>query len=104
MGIPQGAHYSISETADDYVSTAGIKAEDSPINYDGVDGFDALIDKVEDDIEDEDIYTGYTNERKGTIPTGILSTVGGSVALAAVGIAGIAGGAMYLKKKKSEED
>lgn len=46
----------------------------------------------------------FTNDRAGNIPTGILSTVVGSAALVALGIAGVAGGALYLKKKKSEEE
>ena len=104
QGLPKGATYSVSEDAEDYTPTDSISQADSTLNWDGTEGFDALDDDVSGEIEDEDIYTGYTNDRSGVIPTGVLSTVAGSIGLAAIGIAGIAGGAIYLKKKKSEDD
>ena len=57
-----------------------------------------------DDYIQDDTVIDFTNNRQGVIPTGILSTLAGSLCLAAVGIAGIAGGAYYVKKKKSEDD
>lgn len=103
-GLPQGVSYALSEEAEDYSATGGITAALSTLNWDGADGADALSNAQSGKIQAADIYTGFTNSRVGTIPTGILSTVGGSAALAVFGIAGVAGGVLYLKKKKSEEE
>ena len=46
----------------------------------------------------------FTNDKAGTLPTGVLMTVAGSAAIAALGIAGVAAGTVYLRKKKSEEE
>ena len=104
LGLAKNTVYTVDESEEDYSKSATIKKSDSSLNWDGTEGFDALTDAVSGTIADADIHTGFTNDRSGDIPTGILSTVGGSAALAVVGIAGIAGGAMYLRKKKSEED
>ncbi len=105
LGLAEGTKYDISENKEDYSQTAGIAANLSTLDWNGTAGYDALSDAVKNTTGiTADVHTGFTNDRSGTIPTGILSTVGGSAALAVVGIAGIAGGAMYLRKKKSEED
>ena len=104
QGIPEGAAYSVTETEEDYTKTAGITQSLSMLNWDGASGNDALTDAVSGSIGDADIHTGYTNDRSGTIPTGILSTVAGSLGIVALGIAGVAGGIVYLKKKKSEDE
>ena len=106
QGLPKGASYSVTEDAEDYTQTSGIAAALSPLNWDGDDtnGNDALDNAAEGSIADADIHTGYTNDRSGTIPTGILTTVAGSLGIVALGIAGVAGGAVYLKKKKSEDE
>ena len=104
LGLAKNTVYTVDESEEDYSKSDTIKKSDSSLNWDGTEGFDALTDAVSGTIADADIHTGFTNDRSGDIPTGILSTVGGSAALAVVGIAGIAGGAMYLRKKKSEED
>ena len=103
-GLPEDASYSITEAAEDYASTRTIPQADSVINWDGKAGYDALADAVSGTISDADIHTGYVNERKGTIPTGVIMTVAGSAALVLIGFAGAVAGTIYMKKKKSEED
>ena len=104
QGLPEGASYSVTEDEEDYTKTTGIVQKLSTLDWNGESGNDALADAVSGTIADADIHTGYTNDRSGTIPTGILSTVAGSLGIVALGIAGVAGGAVYLKKKKSEEE
>ena len=104
QGLPKGASYSVTEDEEDYTKTSGITKDLSTLDWNGESGNDALADAVSGTIADADIHTGYTNDRSGTIPTGILSTVAGSLGIVALGIAGVAGGAVYLKKKKSEDE
>lgn len=104
QGLPKGASYSVTEDEEDYTKTTGIVQKLSTLDWNGESGNDALADAVSGTIADADIHTGYTNDRSGTIPTGILSTVAGSLGIVALGIAGVAGGAVYLKKKKSEDE
>ena len=104
QGLPKGASYSVTEDEEDYAKTQGIIQSLSTLNWNGEAGNDALGDAVSGSIDNADIHTGYTNDRSGAIPTGILTTVAGSLGIVVLGIAGIAGGAVYLKKKKSEEE
>lgn len=108
IGLPQGATYALTENAEDYTSEDGTKKEAIPAT--GTKGEAGYVEaKLYDDetagtIGATDIYTGFTNSRSGMIPTGILSSVAGSIGIVALGLAGITGGALYLKKKKSEEE
>lgn len=104
QGLPEGASYSVTEDAEDYAQTSGITADLSPLNWDGESGNDALADAASGNITDADIHTGYTNDRSGTIPTGILTTVAGSLGVVALGAIGVTGGMIYMKKKKSEDE
>lgn len=104
QGLPKGASYSVTEDEEDYTKTSGITKDLSTLDWNGESGNDALSDAASGTIADADIHTGYTNDRSGTIPTGILSTVAGSLGIVALGIAGVAGGVVYLKKKKSEDE
>ena len=104
QGLPKNATYAVSEEAEDYTPTNGITAALSTLNWDGTDGNDALNGDLSGTIESADVYTGFTNDRSGAIPTGILSTVAGSAGLIALGVIGVAGGVFYVKKKKSEDE
>jgi len=104
QGLPKGASYSVTEDEEDYTKTSGIAAALSPLNWNGESGNDALNDAVSGSIADADIHTGYTNDRSGTIPTGILTTVAGSLGVVALGAIGVTGGIIYMKKKKSEDE
>ena len=107
-GLPQGATYDLTEAAEDYTSSEGTGKVAVPES--GTPGEAGYIpaktfdDDTSGTIGANDVYTGYTNTRAGMIPTGILSTVAGSLGLAAVGLAGLTGGVLYIKKKKSEEE
>ncbi len=102
--LPLGAEYEVSENAEDYTPSDFITKDLSPLNYDGVDGNDAFNDALSGQIADKDIYTGFTNNRTGAIPTGIIASIAGPLALAGVGVVGAIGTVIYLKKKKSEEE
>ena len=94
-GLAEGTKYTITEEAEDYTPTVDVNNEKAIVSGTVVSSDTAGIHA--------DTIVQYTNDRSGVIPTGVLSTVAGSAGLVAVGILGIAGGALYLKKKKSEE-
>ena len=102
--LPFGAEYEVSENAEDYTPSDFITEDLSPLNYDGEDGNDEFNDAHRGQIADKDIYTGFTNNRTGAIPTGIIASIAGPLALAGVGVVGAIGTVIYLKKKKSEEE
>ena len=107
MGLAKGTKYTVTEAPEDYTPSAVITGD--TMTGDGTaDGTPAAITLTEnamsDDYIQDDTVIDFTNNRQGVIPTGILSTLAGSLCLAAVGIAGIAGGVYYVKKKKSEDD
>ena len=107
-GLPQGAKYTVSEDEEDYTSSEGTdKVAVAAVGTPGEEGYVAA--KLYDDdpsgtIGTSDVYTGFTNNRQGDIPTGILSTVKGSVIIIAVGAVGVIGAIVFLKKRKSEEE
>ena len=102
--LPLGAEYDISEDAEDYTSIEMITKDLSFVNYDGQDGNDAFGDAVSGTITDKDIYTGYTNDRSGAIPTGIIASIAGPIILVGVGVVGVIVAFICIKKKKSEEE
>lgn len=104
QGLPKNATYAVSEEAEDYTAADGITAALSTLDWNGEAGKDALSDSKNGTIDSKDIHTGFTNDRSGAIPTGLLSTVAGSAGLVAIGLAGIVVGVFYIKKKKSEEE
>ena len=104
QGLAEDTTYTITENAEDYTSTNGITAALSTLDWDGTTGNDALSDPLNGTIASADIHTGFTNDRSGTIPTGLLSTVAGSAGIIALGVIGVTGGAIYLKKKRSREE
>ena len=67
-GLPEGFTYELSEDAEDYTSSDGISdAEGLNRAYsDPVSKTTAVTD---------DVYTGFTNDRTGVIPTGVLLTI-----------------------------
>ena len=83
--------YEITEDEEDYTSSEGISAEDSPFNIDGVSGNDALTGKTSDTITTDGsvIYTGFTNTRRGVVPTGVLLSIAGLVVAAIFIVAGV---------------
>ena len=105
-GLPKDAKYSVTEDAEDYTSTAAdaiLDETDSSVKGFKINTID-FKSASSGTIANDDIYTGFRNERSGILPTGLLSTVGSSAGIAALGAVGVIGGLLYLKKKKSEED
>lgn len=100
--IEDGSSYEVSEENEDYASKAGIEKSLSTLNWDGVEGNDALTDLVTATNVTEDVHTGYVNDKTGKIPTGVLSTVKTSAGVIFLGLAGLAAGALSLKKKKED--
>ena len=90
-GLTVGMSYEITEDEEDYTSTEGISAEDSPFNIDGIGGNDALTGKTSDTITTDGsvIYTGFTNTRRGVVPTGVLLSIAGLVVAAIFIVAGV---------------
>lgn len=103
-GLSRGILYRVLEDAEDYTSDNSISASLSPLNYDGQEGNDAFTDNFTDTIDDSDIHTGYTNDRSGAIPTGIIASIAGPIILVGVGVVGVIVAFICIKKKKSEEE
>jgi hypothetical protein len=68
-GLPEGYTYELSELKEDYVSTNGISQ--------ATNGTTAYQDPVANTTTgvSADIKTGFTNDRTGVIPTGVLLTI-----------------------------
>ena len=67
-GLPDGYLYELSELPEDYTSTNGISA--------AVSGSTAYQDPVVNTTGvSADIKTGFTNDRSGVVPTGVLVTI-----------------------------
>ena len=104
IGIPENFQYEITEDAEDYTLAETITAANSSLNWDKTDGFDALTDPVKSDAPvSADIHTGFTNDKTGTIPTGVLMTVGPVVAAGLVVVCGIAAMVVVSAKRKAAE-
>ena len=112
-GLPVGTTYELTEDAEGYESTAGITQAVSVINWDGVAGNDALSDSITGTIAiddkdatttgDGDIHTGFTNDKQGIIPTGVLMTMTPVVVIAVIAVAGVAFFAVRGAKRKAVE-
>jgi len=112
-GLPVGTTYALTEDAEDYTSTAGIAKAVSAINWDGAAGNDALSDAVTGTIAlddndssttgDGDIHTGFTNDKQGVIPTGVLVTMTPVIVIAVIVVAGIAFFVVRSAKRKAVE-
>ncbi len=104
-GLAEGTQYTITEAPEDYTPTAVISGDTK--TGDAADDGTAITladNAMSDDYIQNDTVIDFTNNRQGVIPTGVLSTLAGSLCIAAIGIAGIAGGTIYMKKKKSKDD
>lgn len=67
-GLPDGYGYTLTETAEDYASSATISAANGK-------GGVAYSDPATGSNVSADIKTGFTNDRTGIIPTGVLLTI-----------------------------
>ncbi len=101
-GLEKGVKYTVTEPdPEGYVSVAGIKDTDSSMERDSShEGFDEFKDPTTGTISSASVYTGFTNSRTGTIPTGILLSV---AAPAGIGLC-VLGGIIFLAVKRSRKD
>ncbi|MBR3630573.1 MAG: hypothetical protein IKN55_08915 [Oscillospiraceae bacterium] len=113
-GLAEGTSYSITEAPEDYSDTATVtgdtktqdKTKTGGTEAEPVYGSDISYSnhQIADTYISGDAEVAFTNDRSGTIPTGILTTVAGSLGIVVLGAAGVIGGALYMRKKKSEEE
>lgn len=107
-GIPSGLGYTITETEEEYAAsvsmntTGDVKTDDK--TGEGTDIDTTGKNTVTDTFLKSSAGVVFTNSRQGSIPTGILNTIKGSAAIAALGLTGIVGGTVIVKKKKSEDE
>ena len=112
-GLSVGTTYDLTEDAEGYTSTAGITAAVSVINWDGKDGNDALADAVKGTVklldadntttDDGDLQTGFTNDKQGIIPTGVLVSATPVIIIAVVVVAGVVLFIVMSAKRKASE-
>ncbi|MBQ4362583.1 MAG: QVPTGV class sortase B protein-sorting domain-containing protein, partial [Oscillospiraceae bacterium] len=98
-GVPIGASYSIKEDKEDYKQTHGAAALITDKSFtDGT--YDSTTEKITGTIakkldnnsqplEDQNYYTGFTNNLNGVIPTGILLTYTPFIIISVIAVAGI---------------
>ena len=110
-GLPVNTTYALTEDAEGYVSTAGITQALSTLNWDSdtttgtaTDGFDALSDSVNGTITNADIHTGYTNDKQGIIPTGVLVKIAPVIGVGLLVIAGVIFFAVIATKNREQDD
>ena len=103
LGLPEGCDYTVSEDAEDYTSNEGITAANSSLDWDGTAGVDALGDDLTGTMN-ADKHTGFTNEKKGLIPTGVLLVATPVIIVALIAIAGVVFFSVRSAKSKAQED
>ena len=105
QGLAPGTQYTLGENSEDYTSTTRISASVSSLDWDAsVEGNDALSDPANGAIESADIHTGFTNDRSGTIPTGILMSIAKPAILGIVILACIAFLIIRSRKHAAEDE
>ena len=112
-GLAEGTSYTITEAPEDYSDSATVtgdtKTQDKTntgTEEEPVMGSDISYSnhQIADTYISGDTVAAFTNDRSGAIPTGILTTVAGSLGIVALGAIGVTGGMIYMKKKKSEDE
>ena len=104
-GIPGGTKYTLTEEKEDYTSTNGITAALSTLNWDGTTGYDALDDALSNTTGiNANVHTGFTNDKQGIIPTGIILKMAPVAGIAFIVVAGVIFfGVMSVKRKEYED-
>ena len=69
-GLPQAATYTLTENYEDYAQSPGITTAVS-----GKTQAYAAPASTATDIGSDDVYVGFTNDKQGVIPTGVLLTI-----------------------------
>ena len=106
QGLPLNAHYTVAEIAEDYSPSAVItgdtisgKTGSTAVAMTESAGTSTTTATVTDSDLTADTTIAFTNTRKGTIPTGVITSVLPGAAIAVLGIAGYA----IIRKKNEEE-
>ena len=105
-GLPEGVSYTVTEDPEDYTPTAAISAGDTKTGDAAEEGTAIALDgnAMSDTFMKEDTTIDYTNNRQGTIPTGILLSI---AAPALIGVL-VLGAIIFLvvkgKRRSAEED
>ncbi|HBZ03894.1 MAG TPA: hypothetical protein DEO83_08815 [Lachnospiraceae bacterium] len=109
-GFVKGTSYEVSEDKEDYTSTEGISADNSSFEYDSThDKNDELMDSASGTFKEDannkliPVYTGFTNDKSGTIPTGVILSATGLIILGIIVVAGIVFFGIRSKKKYEED-
>lgn len=109
-GFVKGTSYEVSEDKEDYTSTEGILADNSSFEYDSThNNNDELMDSTSGTFEEDTnnklipVYTGFTNDKSGTIPTGVILSATGLIILGIIVVAGIVFFGIRSKKKYEED-
>ncbi len=112
-GLAEGTSYTITEDPEDYSDSAAVTGDTKTLDKTNtgteevpVMGSDISYSnhQIADSYISGDANVAFTNDRSGAIPTGILTTVAGSLCVVALGAIGVTGGIIHMKKKKSEDE
>ncbi len=105
LGLPEGYGYTIEEDAEDYTSVEKITKANSTLDWNSAeDGNDALGNNLTGTDVTTDIHTGFTNEKTGLIPTGVLLVATPVIIVALIAIAGVVFFSVRSAKSKAQED
>ena len=100
-GLAQGSGYSVTEAAEDYTAADGSDKIAVPASgTEGDEGYTpakTYSDAASGTIADADIYTGFTNSREGSVPTGVALTVLPGVLIVGIAVFGLV---MMAKKRR----
>ena len=108
-GFVEGTKYELSENAEDYKSIETIAQDVSSLDYDGTSGADALNDPVcgtfTKDVNKKliPVHTGFTNEKKGSVPTGVILRIAPWACAGIVILAGVVFFALRSRRRFEEE-
>lgn len=104
LGLPKGATYTVTEAAEEYTSKAApeIKEEDTVKGF--TIGSKTFKDVTTGTIDSADVLTGFSNEKTGTVPTGVLLSVAAPAVVGIIVIGGIAFLILKNKRREAEEE
>ncbi len=98
-GLTENTAYALTEANEDYLKREG--TDRTAIEAVGEQPAKLHDDPVSGTIQNQDVYTGYTNVRNGVIPTGIIMSSMPGIVMITSAIGGIC--LLFGKKEKEEE-
>ena len=105
-GLPEGVSYTVTEDPEDYTPTAAISAGDTKTGDAAEEGTAIALDgnAMSDTFMKEDTTIDYTNNRQGTIPTGILLSIAAPALIGVIVLGAIIFLVVKGKRRSTEED